>query len=80
MAKIIQLFKGDQDTIVEKLEEILEMAKRGELKNFVLAGDHESEGIATAWACCDLGKRQELISHLQIDVIVGYVTENLVYE
>lgn len=77
MGKITQINKLSEDKIIERLEEILEMAKNGELKNFVLAGDCKDIGIATAWACCDLVKRQELISHLQIDVMYAVVLENL---
>lgn len=76
MSKIIKLFKADGDDVVEKIEEILTKAKNGEFKNFLFASEMMDGTVGTAWACCDLPKRQELISHLQIDVITGIIIEN----
>ena len=76
MSKIIKLFKAEEDDVVEKLEEILIKAKNGEFKNFIFASEMMDGAVGTAWACCDLPKRQELISHLQIDVITGIIIEN----
>ena len=77
MSKIIKLFKTDEDDLVKKIEEVLIKAKNGEFKNFIFATEMVDGKVGTAWACCDLPKRQELISHLQIDVIVGTIYENI---
>ena len=76
MAKIIKLFKTKEDNIIERLEEILDMAKKGEFKNFVFAAEMASKEVCTAWASCDLAKRQELLSHQQIDIMMGVIVEN----
>ena len=76
MSKIIKLFKTDGDDVVEKIEEILTKAKNGEFKNFLFAAEMMDGTVGTAWACCGLSKRQEIISHLQIDVITGSIIEN----
>lgn len=77
MTKIINLFESKNDDIVTQIEVILERAKNGEFENFLFAGQMTDSKIGTAWANCDLPKRQELISHLQIDVITGVVLDNL---
>ena len=76
MAKIIKLFKTKEDNIIERLEEILDMAKKGEFKNFVFAAEMANKEVCTAWASCDLAKRQELLSHQQIDIMMGVIVEN----
>lgn len=75
LAKIINLFTDKQMDIVEQLEYILEKAKEGEFKDFVFAANCGGE-VKTAWKCIDLPKRQELLSHLQIDIINSLVLES----
>jgi hypothetical protein len=70
----------DQDSLVRRLEELVEIAKAGELKSFVLAGHSDDGTVLTGWANAGINQRQELISHLQIDVIYAVARINIMEE
>ena len=76
MAKIIRL-KTPQDTAVESLAEVLEMAKRGELINYILAAKRPDGEVVTSWANADVVERNELVSHLQIDVVYSVIEAHM---
>lgn len=76
MAKIIRL-KTPQDNMVEALEDILKMAKRGELTNYILAAKRSDGEVITSWANADVVERNELVSHLQIDVVYSVIEANM---
>lgn len=76
MAKIIRL-KTPQDNVVEALETLLERARGGEVLGFVFAAKCPDGNIATSWANVDVGGRNELTSHLQIDVMYAVVEANM---
>jgi hypothetical protein len=76
MAKIIR-FKTPQDNLVEALENLLEMAKKGEITNFIFASKCSDGNIATSWSNADVGERNELVAHLQIDVMYAVVEANM---
>lgn len=69
-SNVVKLHHGQ---VVQALEEVLALAKDGKLKSVVIAGHHNEGGIVTSWANAEPGQRQELIGHLQIDVIMGVV-------
>jgi hypothetical protein len=78
MAKIIHFPDKNNDQIAI-LEHILYEAKMGKIKNFAFAAElqGEDEGIiATAYHNADVGTKQLLISHMQIDVIAAVVEVN----
>lgn len=70
----------DQDSLVRRLEELVEIAKAGELKNFVLAGHSDDGTVLTGWSNAGINQRQELLSHLQIDVIYAVCRINILEE
>lgn len=76
MAKIIR-FRTPQDNIVETLEDLLERAKSGEITSFVFAAKTPSGEVATSWANADVGTRNELTSHLQLDVVYAVMEANM---
>lgn len=76
MAKIVH-FPTDQDNVIRALEELLEIAKTGEIKSFVFAAKCESGDIATSHANTDVGTRGELASHIQVDVMYAVVEANV---
>lgn len=76
MARIVKLFKTEQDNVVKTLEDILAKAKNGEIKSFVIASEMQDGAIGTAWVSCDLPKRQNLLAHMQVDIIAGVIIEN----
>lgn len=76
MAKIVRL-PVSGNNIVTALEELLERAKQGDVVNFVFAGLCPDGNIATSWANADVGERQTLVGHLQIDVMYAVVDANM---
>jgi len=83
MSKVIR-FPGkktpdqeSQEVIVARLEEILERAKAGEVKGFLLgAFTNEPHVIATSWGSVNFGQRMELISHMHMDLMAAMVEKN----
>ena len=76
MAKIIR-FKTPQDNLIEALENILERARNGEFKGFVFAAKLPNGEVGTAWINADVGERNELASHLQLDVVYAVIEANM---
>lgn len=76
MAKIIR-FKTPQDNLVEALEKILELARNGGIENFILAAKLPNGEVATSWFNADVGTRNELVSHLQLDVVYAVIEANM---
>lgn len=76
MSKIVR-FKTPQDDIVEALETILERAKNGEMLSFVFSAKCPDENVATSWSQADIGTRNELVSHLQVDIMYAVMAANM---
>lgn len=71
MAKVVALFpKTKQGLLVEKLTEILNLAKNGYFSSFTFAGKRAEDGeVCTAFANADPVERTELIAHQQFEAI-----------
>lgn len=76
MSKIVR-FKTPQDQAIETLEELLARAKAGEFHQFIFAAQLDGAEIATTWCNSTVSKRQELLSHLQCDVMYAIVEANM---
>jgi hypothetical protein len=76
MAQIIH-FRTPHDDVVELLETILQQTKNGEIEGFVIAAQMKNGEIASGWAGLDIGARQNLVSHLQIDLMYHVVKVNM---
>jgi hypothetical protein len=76
VGKIVR-FKTPQDDIVAALEDILQRAKDGQMTGFVFAAKCPGGEVATSWAQTDVGDRNELVSHLQIDVMYAVMAANM---
>ncbi|OEC01118.1 hypothetical protein GY31_15180 [Lysinibacillus sphaericus] len=77
MAKITRI-STPQAQIVDVIEQVLELAKNGELKNIALAAEHSSNGeVLTGYAGADVSERQYLLSHIQSDITMAIVAENI---
>lgn len=66
MAKIIRLKRSDNVELF--LYEVIGMAEEGEIDNVMIAAKLKSGEVVTGFYGLDVGDRQELISHQQIDV------------
>jgi hypothetical protein len=82
MAKIVH-FPNKNQNMVEQLEFILKQAKEGKLKNYAFAAELQGEEdglIATSYCNADVGTKQLLMSHIQIDIIAAVVEVNFFEE
>lgn len=80
MAKIIQLFDNKdqgQDDIIKNLENLIEEAKNGNVVRYCIAAELKDGTVATGWTNADVGDRQVLVSHLQIDIMWKVIQVNL---
>ena len=75
MAKIYR-YKTSQNNCIKALRELLERAERGEMTGFVFAANMPDGNVATSWANVDIGDRQHLIAHMQVDLNFGIVEAN----
>lgn len=77
MGKIVH-FRTDNDELVDWLENLIKDIKERKVDNIMIAAKESSGQIITGWKNLDWGTRQELISHMQIDVINTMIQENYV--
>ncbi len=80
MAKIVKFFneqEKEQAELVEQLENLVEAAKAGNLKNVMFAGELSTGEVATGYCHLDLPERQYLSSHIQIDINFDVVRANI---
>ncbi|MDM5306329.1 hypothetical protein [Peribacillus frigoritolerans] len=78
MAKIIHFPNKDKD-LIEQLEYITEQAKEGKIKSYAFAAElqGEDEGlVATSYYNADVGTKQLLNSHIQVDIMAAVVEVN----
>lgn len=66
MAKVIRLKRSAN--VESFLYEVIGMAEEGEIDNVMIAAKLKSGEVVTGFYGLDVGARQELISHQQIDV------------
>lgn len=72
MAKVIRLFNEQeqaQERLVRHIEDLLESAKRGEIKNVMVAARCDDGSILTGYCNLDIGEKQTLCSHIQTDIM-----------
>ena len=81
MSKIIRMFNEEeknQQGLIEHLEEFLEVAKRGELKNVLMAAEMvEEKEVLTGYYNLRVGERQWLLGHIQADITMAIVEANV---
>lgn len=76
MAKIVK-FRTSKDDLIESLKYVLAKAEAGEIISFVLAAKCSDGNIATSWSKVDLGERNELVAHLQTDIMFDVMKANM---
>lgn len=81
MGKVVRLFnekEKSQQGLISHIEELLEMAKRGEIINFLVSAETQNEKeVLTGYYNLDVGEKQYLIGHLQADVTMAVVEANV---
>jgi hypothetical protein len=74
--KVVPLFADPNDNVVGRIEELLEMAKNGEIVGFMAAAKLKDGDVATCWANVNLRERQEMVADQQIDIMYAVVVAN----
>lgn len=77
MAKIIELPKK-KTTLVNMLDELRDMAEKGELQNLYCAGKLEDGNVLVCAAqVADVAEKMYLHAHLQQNITMAVVEQNL---
>lgn len=77
MAEIIRIRQGE--SIENFLYDLLEMARKGEINNAIVAAIDKDGNVVTGYYGLDYGQRQTLVSHQQIDIVKHMIDENYVW-
>lgn len=82
--KVIHLFPSTTETnkpaLLRVLKGLIDDVEAGKLEYLTIAARLNDGTVATGLAGCNLVQRQELISHLQVDVTYAVVCANLLDE
>lgn len=76
MAKIVRL-KTPQDNMIESIEYILQQVKEGNIQSFAFAAKCADGNIATSYFNADVGTKQELNAHIQVDIMYQVMESNM---
>ena len=80
MAKVTRLFNEQEKTqqeLIQHIEEFLEMAKKGEVTNFLVSAQGTDGRVMTGYCNLDVGEKQYMLSHVQTDINYEIVKANM---
>lgn len=80
MSKIIKFFSEQDNTkqqLIEHIEDLLEWAKNDEFDNVMIATKLKSGEVMTGYCNLDMGDKQYLNSHIQVDINFETVRANV---
>ena len=78
MPKIIQ-FKTQKDNVKDFIEEIKEEVEKNDIDNMIFASKLKDGTVVTGYTNnLDLGTKQELLGHIQVDIVNQMIQENYV--
>lgn len=78
MAKIIS-FKSQKDNTQDFLDEIKEEVEKNNIENIMFAAKLKDGTVMTGYTSnFDWGTKQELLGHIQVDIINQMIKENYV--
>lgn len=81
MGKIIR-FSSKNDNVIKFLEEAIENAKEYGVDNALVAFKLKQEDayIMTGYCNLDMGEKQEILGHIQVDIINDMIKQNYVVD
>ena len=81
MGKIIK-FKSKSDNAVDFLKDALEKAKEYKVDNVMIAFKLRQEDayIMTGYCNLDMAEKQELVGHIQVDIINDMIKQNYIVD
>lgn len=80
MSKVIRLFNDEeakQAELVNHIEELLEMAKSGEIKTILVSAEDNKGNVMTGYCNLDVGEKQYMLGHIQVDINYEIVKVNM---
>ena len=77
MGKIIRL-KSKQENVIEFLEDAIVQARKYNADNVMIAFRLKQEDayIMTGYCNLDMGEKQELLGHIQVDIVNDMIRRN----
>ncbi len=77
MGKIIRL-KSKQENVIEFLEDAIVQARKYNADNVMIAFKlrQEDANIMTGYCNLDMGEKQELLGHIQVDIVNDMIRRN----
>ena len=77
MGKIIKL-KSNQENVIEFLEDAIVQARKYDVDNVMIAFKlrQEDANIMTGYCNLDMGEKQELLGHIQVDIVNDMIRRN----
>lgn len=81
MGKIIRL-KSKQENVIEFLEDAIVQARKYNVDNVMIAFKLRQEDayIMTGYCNLDMGEKQELVGHIQVDIINDMIKQNYIID
>ena len=81
MGKIIRL-KSKQENVIEFLEDAIVQARKYNVDNVMIAFKLRQEDayIMTGYCNLDMGEKQELVGHIQVDIINDMIKQNYIVD
>lgn len=76
LGNLFRLFNGPRGELVQRIEELLEMAKKGEITSVMIAAGADDGTIMTGYCNVDIVERQLLVAHQQIDITMAVLAAN----
>ena len=81
MGKIIKL-KSKQENVIEFLKDAIVQAKKHNVDNVMIAFKlrQEEAYIMTGYCNLDMAEKQELIGHIQVDIVNDMIKQNYIVD
>lgn len=77
--KVVHLFPSSADTtkddMLKALRGIIDDVENDKIERFMFAAKRPGGEVVTGWAGCDILQRQELTTHLQVDICTDAATD-----
>ena len=78
MAKIIN-FKSTNSQVIDFLKEAIDIVKDKNIDNVLISFKvKDDNSIMTGYCNLDMGEKQELVSHIQIDIVRDMINQNYI--
>jgi hypothetical protein len=80
MPKVVRLFneqEKNQQGLIAHIEDLLAMAKNGEIKSVMIAAEATDQTIVTGYYNLDVQEKQYMIGHFQAYVTMAIVQANI---